>query len=110
MKMPSYTQDRAVTYGCLEELVVDPMTVRACTPWWDITVTARMPHRGITMKMKMGVIRGQQLAIQADRFLETIDESLNPVTVGQMIIREKEAAGVCYYVPIVDTPLLTVPD
>jgi hypothetical protein len=34
---------------------------------WDITVTARMPQKGITMKMKVGVILGQQLAVQADR-------------------------------------------
>ncbi len=31
------------------------------------------------------------------RFLEIIDKSLNPVTRGQMIIREQEAAGVCYW-------------
>ncbi len=48
------------------------------------------------MKMKLEVILGQQLAIQADRFLEIIDESLNPVTGGQMIMREQEAARVCY--------------
>ncbi len=46
--------------------------------------------------MKVGVILGQHLAVHADRFLETIDESLNPVTGGQLIIREQEAAGVCY--------------
>jgi hypothetical protein len=39
-----------------------------------------MPHRGITMKMKPEVILGQQLAVQADRDLDTIDKSLNPVT------------------------------
>ncbi len=48
------------------------------------------------MKMKVGVILGQQLAVQADRFLETIDESLSTVTGSQMHIREQEAAGVCY--------------
>ncbi len=96
MKLPSYIQDRAAAYDCLEEFVVDPMTKRACTPGWDITVTVRMSQKGITMKMKAGVILGQQLAIEAERSLETIDESLNPVTGGQMIIREQEAAGVCY--------------
>jgi hypothetical protein len=45
------------------------MTARACTPGWDTFVIARMPQKGITMKMKAGVILGQQLAIQADRFL-----------------------------------------
>ncbi len=75
--MPSYIHDRAMAYGCLNELKIDHMTVRACTPGWDITVTARMPQKGITMKMNVGVILGQQLAIQADRFLETIDESCN---------------------------------
>jgi hypothetical protein len=48
------------------------------------------------MKIKLEVILGQQLAIQADGFLEIIDESLKPVTGGQMIMREQEAAGVCY--------------
>jgi hypothetical protein len=96
MKTPFYIQDRATAYGCLEEHVVDPMTARACTPWWGFTVTARMPQKRITMKMKAGVILGQQLAIQADRFLETIDESCDPVTGSQMIIREQEATGVCY--------------
>jgi hypothetical protein len=48
------------------------------------------------MKMKAGVILGQQLAIQADRFLETLDESCYPVTSSQMHIREQEAVGVCY--------------
>ncbi len=56
------------------------MTARACTPGWDITVIARMPQKRITMKMKAGVIIGQQLAVQADRFLETIDEPCYPVT------------------------------
>jgi hypothetical protein len=32
------------------------------------------------MKIKLEVILGQQLAVQADGFLEIIDESLNPVT------------------------------
>ncbi len=59
MKMPSYIQVRATAYGCLKELKNDPMTTRACTPGWDITVTARMPQKGITMKMKGGVILGQ---------------------------------------------------
>jgi hypothetical protein len=55
-----------------------------------------MPHTGITMMMKPEVILEQQLAIQADRFLENIDKSLNPVTSGQMIMREQETAGVCH--------------
>jgi hypothetical protein len=55
-----------------------------------------MPHTGITMMMKPDVILEQQLAIQADRFLEIIDKSLNPATSGQMIMREQETAGVCY--------------
>jgi hypothetical protein len=46
--------------------------------------------------MKVGVILGQQLAVQADRFLETLDQSCNPVTGSRMYIREQEAAGVCY--------------
>jgi hypothetical protein len=45
------------------------MTTRACVPGWDITVTARMPQKRITMKMMVEVILGQQLAIQADRLL-----------------------------------------
>ncbi len=55
-----------------------------------------MPHTGITMKMKPGVILGEQLAVQADSILETIDESLSAVTGRQMITREQEVAGVCY--------------
>jgi hypothetical protein len=58
MKMPSYFENRAAAYGCLEELEIDPMTVRACTPVWDTSVIARMPQKGITMKMKAGVILG----------------------------------------------------
>ncbi len=82
MKMPSYIQDRAAAYGCLEELQTDPRTARACTPGWDIYVYARMPQSGITLKMKGGVILGQQVAIHADNFRETIDESLSTVTGG----------------------------
>jgi hypothetical protein len=80
MKMPSYLESRAKVHGCLEELHIDPRTTRACTPGWNITVTASMPQKGITMKIKLEVILGQQLAIQADGFLEIIDKSLNPVT------------------------------
>ncbi len=80
MKMLSYIQDRAVAYGPLEELDINPMTARACTPGWDISVISRMPQKGNNMMMKAGVILGQQLAVQADRFLETIDESCYPVT------------------------------
>jgi hypothetical protein len=48
------------------------------------------------MKIKPEVIFGQQLAIQADGFLEIIDKSLNPVTGSRMIVIEREAAGVYY--------------
>jgi hypothetical protein len=48
------------------------------------------------MKMKPEVIVGQQLAVQADRLLKIIDKSQNPVTGSQMVMREQEAAGVCY--------------
>ncbi len=48
------------------------------------------------MKMKPEVILGQQLVVQADRFLGILDESCYPVTGGQMIMREQEVAGVCY--------------
>jgi hypothetical protein len=57
---------------------------------------ANMPQKGITMKIKPDAILRQQLAVQADGFLEIIDKSLNPVTGGQMIMREQVAAGVCY--------------
>ncbi len=73
MKIPSYLIDRAADYGCLQELIIDHTNIRACTPGWNINVTARMPHTGITMRMKPGVFLGQQLAIQADSNLETID-------------------------------------
>ncbi len=94
--MPSYLESRAEVYGSLEELKIDPRTVRACTPDWDITVEVWMPQTGITMKMKPEFILGQQLAVQADRFLEILDESCYPNPGGQMIMREQEAAGVCY--------------
>jgi hypothetical protein len=56
--MLSYIENRALACGCLEELVVDPTTARVCIPGWDITVPAMMPQKGITMKMKAGVILG----------------------------------------------------
>jgi hypothetical protein len=96
MKMPCYLESKAEVYGCLEELQIDPRDTRACTPGWNITVIASMPQKGITMKINAEVILGQQLAVQADGFLEIIDKSLKPVTGGQMIVREQEAAGVCY--------------
>jgi hypothetical protein len=90
--MPSYLESRAKAYGRLKELEVDPTTARACTPGWSINVEAVMSSTGITMKMKPEVVIGWQLAVQADMFLESLD----PVTGGQMIMREQEAAGVCY--------------
>jgi hypothetical protein len=78
--MVSYLLDRAADFGRLEELIIDPMNARACFPGWNITVEARMPHTGITLKMKPGVVLGEQLASQADSILETIDESLSTVT------------------------------
>ncbi len=80
--MQFYLQNIAADNSRIEDLAVDPRTMRACTPGWDITVIARMPQKGITMKMKPEVFLGQQLAIQADRFLVIIDESCYPVTVG----------------------------
>ncbi len=94
--MPSYLESRAEAYGRLEELEIDPKTVRACTPGWNFTVIASMPQKGINIKKKPQVSLGQQLAIQADGFLEILDESCYPVTGSQMIMREQEAAGVCY--------------
>jgi hypothetical protein len=85
--MLSYLLDRAADYGHLAELIIDPRNMRACTPGRNITAKARMPHIGITMRMKPGVILRQQLAIQADSVLETIYESLSTVTGSQMIIR-----------------------
>ena len=82
MKMPSYLESQAEAYGCPEELEIDPKKARACAPVRSITVEAVMPHTGITMKIKPEVILEQQLAVHADRFLEIIDKSLNPVTSG----------------------------
>jgi hypothetical protein len=96
MKMPSYLENQAEAYEGLEELKIDSKKARACTPGWSFTVVASMPAKGITMKIKSEVILGQQLAAQADGFLEIIDESLNPVTNSRMIMREQEAAGVFY--------------
>ncbi len=96
MKMPSYLKCRAEAYGCLEELKVVPETARACTSGWSITVKAVMPSTGITMKMKLEIVIGWQLVIQADMFLGIIDKFLEPVTGGQKIMREQDAAGVCY--------------
>jgi hypothetical protein len=56
MKMPFYPKSQAEAYGCLEELKIDPKNVRPCTPGWNITVQAVMPHTGITMKIKPKVI------------------------------------------------------
>ncbi len=109
MKMLPYLIDRAADYGRFDELIIDPMHARACSPDWNITDKARMPHTGITMKMKSGIILGQQLAIQADSTLETIDESLSTVTGSRMIMRDQDAAGVCYLCPSVDTSQSTVP-
>ncbi len=83
MKMLSYLESRAKAHGCLEELKIDPKTARVCVQGWDITVEASwMAQTGITMKMKPEVILGQQLVIQADRFLRILDESCYPVTGG----------------------------
>jgi hypothetical protein len=89
--MVSYLLDRAADFGCLEELIIDPTNARACNPGWNITVEAMMPQTGITLKMKLGVILGQQLAIQADSILETINESLSTVTGSQMIMRTRSS-------------------
>ncbi len=69
---------------------------RVCTTGWSFTVIANMPAKGITMKIEPEVILGQQLAARADGFLEIIDESLNPLPGGQLVMREQAAAGVCY--------------
>ncbi len=75
MKMPPYLKNWTATYGHLVELVADPIATRAWTQGWDIAVIAKMPQKGITMKLKAGVYLWQQLAIQADRLLETIGKS-----------------------------------
>ncbi len=49
------------------------------------------------MKIKPEVILRQQLAFRACRLLEIIDKSLNAVTGSRMIMREQEAARVCYF-------------
>jgi hypothetical protein len=50
MRMPSYSyiKNQAAAYGCIEELEVDLMAVRVCTPGLDITVIVKMPQKGIT--------------------------------------------------------------
>ncbi len=96
MKMPSHPESRAKAYGRLEKQEVVPETVRPCNLGWSITVEAVMPSAGITMKIKPEVVIKRQLAIQADMLLGIIDKSLDPNTGGQMIMREQEAAGVCF--------------
>jgi hypothetical protein len=95
MKMPSYLESRAEAYGCLEELKIDPRATRAYSLGWNITVIASMFQKGITMKIKLVVSLGPELAIRADGFLEILDDNCYPVTGSQMIMREQEAAGVC---------------
>jgi hypothetical protein len=80
LKMLSYLKNWTAAYGHLVELNVDLMAARVYTLAWDITVIAKMPQKGITMKMKAGVNLGRQVDVQADRFLETIDKSCYPVT------------------------------
>ncbi len=82
MQMPSYLENQAEAYGCLEELEIYSTTARVFTPGWSFTVIASMPAKGITMKIKPEVIIGQQMAARADGFLEIIDKSLNPVPGG----------------------------
>ncbi len=82
MKVPFYLESREMVNGRLEEVEIDPRTARACTLRWDITIEARLPHTGITMAMKPEVILGQQLAIQADRFLKILEKSCYLVTGG----------------------------
>jgi hypothetical protein len=96
MKMQSYLENQAEAYGHLEELEIDLKKARVCTSGWSFTVIASMPAKGITMKIKPEVILEQQLATQADGFLEIIDKSLNPVSSGRMIMRKQAAAGICY--------------
>jgi hypothetical protein len=96
MRMRSYLENWAVAYGHLVELNVYPMAPRAYIQGWDITVIAKMPQKGITMKMKAGVILGDRLAVQADEFLETIGEFCYPITGSLVIIIEEEAADVYY--------------
>jgi hypothetical protein len=59
MKMPSYLENQAEAYGCLEELEIDSKKARACILGWSFTVIASMPAKGITMKIKPEVIPGQ---------------------------------------------------
>jgi hypothetical protein len=80
MKTQSYLElGRLMAYGPLVEFDVEPATTRVECLGWDMTVIARMPQKRIPLKMKTGVILGQQLAVQADRMLMTIDESYYPV-------------------------------
>jgi hypothetical protein len=58
MKMPSYLENQAEAYRCLEELEVDSKKARACTPGRSFTVIASMPAKGITMTVKPEVILG----------------------------------------------------
>jgi hypothetical protein len=96
MIMPSYLENQAEAYRCLEELQIDLKKARVCTPGWSFTVIASMPAKGNTMRIKLEAILRQQLAVQVDRFLEIIDKSLNPVPGCRMITREQAGAGVCY--------------
>jgi hypothetical protein len=68
MKMPSYLENQAKAYGCLEELKIVSKKARACTPGWSFTVIASVAAKEITMKIKPEVIIGQQLAILAMGF------------------------------------------
>jgi hypothetical protein len=82
MKIPSYLENQAEAYRCLEELEIDSNKARVRTLGWSFTVIASMTETEIAMKIKPEVILGQQLATQADGFLEIIDKSLNPVPGG----------------------------
>ncbi len=72
------------------------MAVRVYTPGWDITVIAKMPQKGITMKMNVGVILWQQLAFPSREVPRDYWRVLLPCTGSWMIIREQDAAVVYY--------------
>jgi hypothetical protein len=108
MKMLSSLENRAAAYACLEVLKVDPVTARVCTPGWDITFTANVPQKGITMKMKSEFILGQQLAVQADGFLDTIESPVSWLLVVELSSENKIQQESATYVPQVNTPLSTV--
>ncbi len=107
MKMPSYLENWAEAYRHPEELKINSMKARACTPCWSFTFIASMPA---PWRLSQKLFSGSSWLTEQMGFLRSFTNPWTQWPVAKWSWENKKQLESATYVPSVGTSQLTVSD